>query len=104
MPTIRQALSTPMLLQLVTELVCLVALTVLMIHSVEHLSQPVDAVLVAAVAFALLIMLLNVAFGLYRRAESAFSSTYAVRLVLAPAIGIPTAYLVAKLLPGLRPL
>ena len=27
MPTIRQALSTPMLLQLVTELVCLVALT-----------------------------------------------------------------------------
>jgi sugar transferase (PEP-CTERM system associated) len=93
-----------MLLQLVTELLCLVALTLLMIHSVEHLSQPVDAVLVAAFAFAILIMLLNVAFGLYRRAESAFSSTYVIRLVLAPAIGIPAAYFVAKLLPGLRPL
>jgi len=62
-----------------------------------------DAALLALI-FASSIVLLNGAFGVYRRGQSLSLGAYFLRVVLAPAIGIPMAYFVAQLLPGVVPL
>jgi sugar transferase (PEP-CTERM system associated) len=54
--------------------------------------------------FALLILLLNVTFGLYRRPEKLTSTSYIARVLLAPAIGVPLASVLVEYLPGARPL
>jgi sugar transferase (PEP-CTERM system associated) len=55
-----------------------------------------------AFIFAATITALNFAFGLYRRSQTLSIGAYIIRLVLAPAIGIPLALLAAQLLPGVE--
>jgi sugar transferase (PEP-CTERM system associated) len=50
--------------------------------------------------FAATMVCLNGAFGLYRRSQILSIGGYFLRVILAPAIGIPLAYLGAQLLPG----
>jgi len=52
-----------------------------------------------ALIFAISITCLNGAFGLYRRSQDVSSSSYFLRVLLAPAVGIPLAYLIAQLMP-----
>src|SRR5689334_6121424 len=59
----------------------------------------VDAALLA-LFFAIVIICLNGAFGLYRRTQVLSTSGYFLRVFLAPVIGIPLAFLGAQLLPG----
>ena len=53
-----------------------------------------------AFVFAATIICLNGAFGLYRRSQTLSTGAYIVRVILAPAVGIPLAFLGAQLLPG----
>ena len=53
--------------------------------------------------FAATMVCLNGAFGLYRRSQILSTGGYFLRVILAPAIGIPLAYLGAQLLPGVAP-
>jgi sugar transferase (PEP-CTERM system associated) len=52
-----------------------------------------------AFVFAITMVCLNGAFGLYRRRQALSAGAYFVRVVLAPAIGIPLAWLVVHMLP-----
>jgi len=65
---------------------------------VEH-----DAALIA-LSFAVTIVCLNGAFGLYRRSRTLSTGEYALRVILAPAIGIPLAFLGTQALAGPVPL
>ncbi len=97
---LRQQVTAATLLQLVIELSFFFALGLLAIHIHEGLAQPVLSAAAPAFAFALLMVMLNGAFGIYRRHESLFSPAYVLRSCLAPAIGVPLAYLIAEALPG----
>ena len=93
-----------MALQLAVEVVCLFGVAVLAFRLQNHLPSPLHVLAMPALVFALLIVLLNVSFGLYRRPEKLTSSSYLVRVLLAPAIGVPLASIVLEYLPGARPL
>ena len=96
---LRQSFSSATLFQLVAELSWLFAAVMLILHLDGH-SEPHPEAALFALMFAATIVCLNGAFGLYRRAEAISSGSYFVRLILAPAIGIPLAFLGAQLLPG----
>ena len=98
---LRQNFSPATLAQLAVELVWLFAAGVAVLHVATQLGNP-TAVVVPALVFALLILSLNGAFGVYRRGERVTTSGYVLRLLLAPAIGVPLAYVVANVLPGGR--
>ena len=89
-----------MLLQLGIELCWLVAAVLLTLHFAASLAIPTLGVYSVALLFALLIVILNGAFGLYWHVENLSTGAYALRFILAPAIGIPLAYLLADALPG----
>jgi sugar transferase (PEP-CTERM system associated) len=61
--------------------------------------MPRDQEFVLALIFATSITCLNGVFGLYRRAQDLSAGSYFLRVILAPAIGIPLAYLLAQLVP-----
>ena len=61
---------------------------------------PVLNTITPAIVFAVLMVLLQGAFGLYRRDRRLGIGTYAVRLFVCILIGAPIAYLTADLLPG----
>ena len=99
---LRQNVSSATLFQLGAELAWLFAAIMLVLKmdgqgDIAH----ADAALLA-LFFAFTIICLNGAFGLYRRAQTLSPSAYFVRIVLAPAIGIPLAFLVAQWLPGVH--
>ena len=89
-----------MLLQLGVELCWLFAAVLLVLRFGPRLAIPMAAEYSLAFVFALLIVGLNGAFGLYRRIGSLSVRAYMLRVLLAPAIGIPLAYVVAEVLPG----
>jgi sugar transferase (PEP-CTERM system associated) len=89
-----------MLLQLGLELCWLFAAALLTLHFAASLAIPVAGTQFLALAFALLIVSINGAFGVYWRVERQSVGAYVLRVVLAPAIGIGLAYLVAELVPG----
>jgi sugar transferase (PEP-CTERM system associated) len=91
-----------MLAQLAVELLWLFAAGVAVLRLASQLANPAAAVVVPALVFALLMLSLNGAFGIYRRGEKVTTGAYVLRLLLAPAIGVPLAYLVANVLPGGR--
>jgi sugar transferase (PEP-CTERM system associated) len=99
---LRQNFSPAMLAQLAVELLWLFATGVAVLHLATQLGNPAAAIVVPALVFALLILSLNGAFGVYRRGEKMTSSGYLLRLLLAPAVGVPLAYVVANVLPGGR--
>jgi sugar transferase (PEP-CTERM system associated) len=100
--SLRQNFSAATLAQLSVELLWLFAAGSMVLDMSSQLSWTARGVVVPVLVFALLILLLNGAFGIYRRGEKVTSSGYLVRLLLAPAIGAALAYLVANVLPGGR--
>ena len=99
----RQNISVATLFQLGAELSWLFAaiLLVLRLDSKSGAEQP-DVALIAF-CFALLIVCLNGAFGLYRRGVKLSVGAYMVRVLLAPAIGIPLIWAGVQFLPGQVP-
>jgi sugar transferase (PEP-CTERM system associated) len=95
----RQGVSAATILQLVADLSWLFIAGIVAIRFNEHLAIPLQSVVAPALVFAVVIVLLNVAFGMYRRADKLTSSPYLVRLLLVPAIGVPLAYLIVSALP-----
>ena len=63
-------------------------------------SIPAHSVVVPALVFAVLMIVLNGVFGLYRRIDKLSSGAYALRVLLAMAIAVPAAYISAEILPG----
>lgn len=101
---LRQNISGATLFQLAAELSWLFAAIMITLQlegrpGLAHLDLALLAFLFAAI-----IVCLNGAFGLYRRSQSLSTGGYFLRVVLAPAIGIPLAFLIAQLLPGVAPL
>ena len=101
---LRTNVSPATLFQLAAEWSWLFAV-VLLVLSLEGKSSVGEAdVALLAFIFAATMIGLNGAFGLYRRSQALSASAYLLRVVLAPAIGIPLAFFVAHLLPGVEPL
>ena len=100
---LRQNVSGATLFQLAAELSWLFAaiLFVLRLDGLQLDRHPELALL--AFFFAVTMVCLNGAFGLYRRSQMLSTSGYFLRVILAPAIGIPLAYLGVQLLPGVAP-
>ena len=96
----RQSVSLGTLLQLVVELSWLFAagIFVLQIHDGLTIARP--SIIVPALMFALVMVILNGAFGLYRRSVRLSWGAYALRVVLALLIAVPVSYFGAELLPG----
>jgi sugar transferase (PEP-CTERM system associated) len=88
--------------QLAAEWSWLFAAVLLVLRFQAHYSLESSELTALAFIFAATIVGLNGAFGLYRRNQALSTGGYALRLVLAPAIGIPLALLVAQLLPGVE--
>ena len=99
----RHSVAAALVLQLAAELGCLFGVVVLAIGFERH-GGGFPSLAIPALVFALLILLLNVTFGLYRRPEKLTSTSYIARVLLAPAIGVPLASLIVDYLPGARPL
>jgi sugar transferase (PEP-CTERM system associated) len=99
-----QNVSGAMLFQLGVELSWLFAAIMVVLRIDPQETVPRTEVALVAFVFAATIICLNVAFGLYRRAQALSMSSYLLRVVLAPAVGIPLALLAAQFLPGGIPL
>ena len=98
---LRQNVSGATLFQLAVELswLFIVILLVVRLDAGQTGVQHSDVALIAFF-FAATIICLNGAFGLYRRSQTLSTGAYIVRVILAPAVGIPLAFLGAQLLPG----
>jgi len=98
---LRQNVSGATLFQLAVELswLFIVILLVVRLDAGQSGVQHSDVALIAFF-FAATIICLNGAFGLYRRNQTLSTGAYIVRVILAPAVGIPLAFLGAQLLPG----
>jgi sugar transferase (PEP-CTERM system associated) len=95
----RQNISGATLFQLGVELSWLFAAMLLVLH---FGGQPVSVhseVVLLAFIFAVTITCLNGAFGVYRGGQELSAGAYFLRVILAPAIGIPLAWLVVQLVP-----
>lgn len=101
---LRENVSSATLFQLGAELSWLFAAIVLVLRLDPDRSLSHSDVTLVAFVFAATIICLNGAFGLYRRAQALSTGGYLLRVVLAPAVGIPLAFLGAQLLPGAAPL
>jgi sugar transferase (PEP-CTERM system associated) len=97
---LRHHITPATLVQLVIELFWLFVIGLLAIHIQEGMEKPILHAAAPALAFALVMVMLNGTFGIYRRRESLSSAAYVLRLCLAPAIGVPLAYFIADALPG----
>jgi sugar transferase (PEP-CTERM system associated) len=96
----RRSISVGTLLQLVLELswVFVAAMLVLRFH--DGMSFARLSIVVPALMFAIVMVMLNGAFGVYQRSVSLSEGAYALRAVVAVLIAIPVAYFGAELLPG----
>ncbi len=99
--SLRQNVSSATLFQLGAELSWLFAAIMLVLRLDGEQGVAHSEAALLAFLFALTIVCLNGAFGLYRRAQKLSAGAYFLRIVLAPAIGIPLAFLVAHWMPGI---
>ncbi|HVF65622.1 MAG TPA: TIGR03013 family XrtA/PEP-CTERM system glycosyltransferase [Casimicrobiaceae bacterium] len=99
MTFLRQNMTLATFMQLVVELSWLVAAGMIAIHYLVRLGEPLAEAVPSAVTFAVLLVALNAAFGVYRRNDKLASSEYALRVLLAASIGVPIAYLIDGILP-----
>jgi len=97
---LRWRISGATLLQLGAELSWLFVAAIVALTLNGSPARPVVSQLAPAMVFAVLMVFLNGAFGLYRRDHKLPFSVYVARLFLATLIGAPIAYLVADVLPG----
>ena len=96
----RQNLAGATLLQLGADLSCLFVAVLLAIRLHGHPLQPLESVAVPALAFAVLIVCLNGALGLYRRDRKLVFAAHVGWIFLALLLGVPAAYLLANMLPS----
>jgi sugar transferase (PEP-CTERM system associated) len=97
---LRQNVSRATLFQLAAELSWLfVAILLVLRFEGKPVIEQSDVALVA-LFFAVTMVSLNGAFGVYRRGEKLSVGEYMTRVLLAPAIGIPLGYLCVQLMPG----
>ena len=96
----RQSIPAATLFQLVAEMSWLFVAFLLAVQFSGHTSEDGPDVTLIALLFAAAIICLNGAFGLYRRGYRLSTGAYLLRVVLAPAIGVPLAIVAARLLPG----
>ncbi len=92
-------LSAATLFQLGADASWLIVAALLALHYDGKLAAPVLNAFVPALVFAFLVVSLNGAFGLYRRDTKLAFGTCVARMFLALLIGVPMAYLAARLLP-----
>jgi len=97
---IRNRVSLGTLVQLAVELSWLFAAAMFVLQIHDGLTVARLSVVVPAFMFALVMVTLNGAFGLYRRGVSLNWGGYALRAFLALAIATPVSYFGAELLPG----
>ena len=88
------------LFQLGAETLWLFVAVMLALRLDGHVQDPVSHAAAPAITFALLIVGLNGAFGLYRRDTKIPFGAQVTRVFLALLIGVPLAYLLARMLPG----
>jgi sugar transferase (PEP-CTERM system associated) len=96
----RQNVSAAILFQLGAELSWLFAAILLVLRLDEIQGDAHSEAALLAFLFAATMVCLNGAFGVYRRSQALSLGGYVVRVILAPAIGIPLAYVVAQTIPG----
>jgi sugar transferase (PEP-CTERM system associated) len=89
--------------QLAIEFTWLIVTGGLVLHITERIAPLALWLMPPVILFSLMILLLNGAFGIYRRGEAAPPGSYWVRVLLAPAIALPVAYLIARAFPAGRP-
>ena len=100
--TLRQYISAATLFQLGTELVSMFVVVLVVLHiGGERGIHQSDTVL-AALLFATMMICLNGAFGVYQRGQPMQARSYVLRILLAPAIGIPLAAMAIALIPGIE--
>jgi FlaA1/EpsC-like NDP-sugar epimerase len=100
----RQNIPRATLFQLGVELSWLFVAILLVLRLDGRVAAPYSELALLAFIFAFSITCLNGAFGLYRRSRELSRKAYFLRVVLAPAIGIPLAYFIAQLIPTAVPL
>ena len=96
----RQSLSIGTLLQLTVETSWLFLAGVMVMRFQDGHSIPTLGVVAPALVFAVLMVVLNGVFGLYRRSDKLSSGAYALRVFLALAVAVLIAYASAEVLPG----
>jgi sugar transferase (PEP-CTERM system associated) len=97
---LRPSLSNATLFQLAAELSWLFAAILLIVEFDGMQVSGQSPAVMLALLFAVTIICVNGAFGLYRRDQTLSTGQYVLRVMLAPAIGVPLAYLAAQGLPG----
>ena len=96
----RRSISVGTLLQLVLELSWVFVAGMLVLRFHDGMSFARLSIVVPALMFAIVMVMLNGAFGVYQRSVSLSQGAYALRVVVALLIAVPVAYLGAELLPG----
>ncbi len=92
-------LSAATVLQLFADASWLFIAVILAVHYTDSLPNPVRSAFLPALGFAILVVLLNGAFGLYRRDTKLAFRENVSRVFLALLIGVPIAYLAARVVP-----
>ena len=100
MNALRLNVSGATLFQLGIEWAWLFAAIVLFLDFDERVAIVHSDIAPLAFVFAATIVCLNGAFGLYRRTQTLSTGAYFLRVLLAPAIGVPLALVVAQFVPG----
>ena len=96
----RRQISAATIVQLAVELCWLFAAGVAAIVLLERLAVPGLRGVAPQLVFALLIVALNIGFGLYQRNREMSTGAYLIRLFLTFAIAAALAYVIAEALPG----
>lgn len=97
---LRQNITGATLLQLGADLSCLFFAVILAIRLHGYRNPPFESLVVPALAFAVLIVCLNGALGLYRRDRKLVFAAHVGWIFFALLLGVPAAYLLALLLPS----
>ena len=97
---LRQNITGATLLQLGADLSCLFFAVILAMRLHGHPSQAFDKLAVPAMAFAVLIVCLNGALGLYRRDRKLVFAAHVGWIFFALLLGVPAAYVLANLVPS----
>src|SRR5690606_2293777 len=79
--TLHRNLSRATVMQLAVELLWLFAAGLIVMRGASELENPARVLFAPALAFALLVLSFNGAFGIYRRIEKVSSSGYLIRLL-----------------------
>jgi sugar transferase (PEP-CTERM system associated) len=97
---LRQSVTAATVLQLAAELFWLSIAGILAILVLERITVPEPRQAAPEIVYAILIVALNIGFGVYRRKDNTARSTYFTRVCVAFAIATLLAYVIADALPG----